>query len=156
MSGDSGSKEQHPALAPTVQGSTLQDEIRSQTGSDSTQPRRIDRFVILRKLGEGGMGVVYAAYDNQLDRKVAIKVVRGQRQRSPQARARMLREAQSMARLSHPNVVHVYEVGDYQGQVFVAMEYIEGHNLRHWCTQSERSKIIRSLVILTSISVSPW
>ena len=94
---------------------------------------RIGRFTILGRLGEGAMGIVYAAYDDQLDRKVAVKVLRSDTtRREPQARERLLREAQAMARLSHPNIVTVHEVGDHDGEVFIAMEFVRGQNLASW------------------------
>ncbi|MBX7082465.1 MAG: serine/threonine-protein kinase [Nannocystaceae bacterium] len=97
-------------------------------------PTRLGRFAVLRRLGAGGMGVVYLAHDHTLDRRLAIKLLAtrryGERER---ARARLVgREAQAMARLSHPNVVQVYEVGEHDGDVFVAMELIDGLNLRAW------------------------
>jgi WD40 repeat protein/predicted Ser/Thr protein kinase len=91
----------------------------------------IGRFMVLRKLGEGGMGQVYAAYDTDLDRKVAIKLLSSNYQ-SHTAIARLTREAQGLARLSHPNVVAVYEVGQHQGAVFIAMEYVDGQTLRDY------------------------
>jgi tetratricopeptide (TPR) repeat protein/predicted Ser/Thr protein kinase len=92
---------------------------------------RIDRFVVLGPLGSGGMGIVYAAYDPQLDRKVAIKLVRswGAAQRD-EDRERLIREARALAKLSHPNVVPVYEVGLHDGNVFLAMEFVRGETLR--------------------------
>ncbi|MBA3545989.1 MAG: protein kinase [Nannocystis sp.] len=102
------------------------------------EPGRIGRFVVLRRLGAGGMGVVYAAYDEELDRKLAIKVVREDTQ-GAQGRTRMQREAQAMARLSHPNVVQIYEAGEFAGQVYVAMEFIKGQNLSEWLAAEERS-----------------
>ncbi|MDC0718939.1 serine/threonine-protein kinase [Nannocystis bainbridge] len=93
----------------------------------------IGRFTILERLGEGAMGIVYAAYDDQLDRKVAVKVLRNDTaRREPLARERMLREAQAMARVSHPNIVTVHEVGDHDGEVFIAMEFVRGQNLAQW------------------------
>jgi len=103
------------------------------------EPGRIHRFAVLRRLGAGGMGVVYAAYDEELDRKIAIKVVREDTHGGAQGRERMKREAQAMARLSHPNVVQVYEAGEFAGQVFVAMEFIKGQNLSEWLAAEERS-----------------
>ncbi len=94
---------------------------------------------MLYTLGEGGMGVVYAARDNKLGRKVAIKVVHKAPGDESRGRARMLREAQAMARLSHPNVVQVYEVGEHDGQVYVAMEFVKGRTLRDWQNESTRS-----------------
>jgi WD40 repeat protein/tRNA A-37 threonylcarbamoyl transferase component Bud32 len=91
----------------------------------------IARFTVLRKLGEGGMGIVYAAYDDELDRKIAIKVVRAERV-DELTRARVLREAQAMAKLSHPNVVQIYDVGVHHEQVYVAMEFVAGPTLAAW------------------------
>ncbi|MFV8753538.1 protein kinase domain-containing protein [Nannocystaceae bacterium ST9] len=93
--------------------------------------RRIARFTLLRKLGEGGMGIVHAAYDDELDRKVAIKLVRGERV-DELARARVLREAQALARVSHPNVVQIYDVGVHDEQIYVAMEFVAGPTLAAW------------------------
>jgi tetratricopeptide (TPR) repeat protein len=91
----------------------------------------IGRFIIVAPLGEGGMGAVYAAYDPQLDRKVAVKVIRSELLGDAQIdfRARLLREAQALARLSHPNVVGVYEAGSFADNVFFAMEFVEGVTL---------------------------
>ncbi len=83
---------------------------------------RIDRFLILRSVGAGAMGVVYAAFDEELDRKVAIKLLRAGLRDTANASARMQREAQAMARLSHPNVVQIHQVGVFGGRVFIAME----------------------------------
>ena len=99
----------------------------------------IGRYVVLRRLGAGGMGVVFAAYDPQLDRKIALKLLRtgiglGERE----ANARLVREAQSIARLSHPNVVAVYDVGTAGTDVYLAMEFVEGDTLTHWLRRWER------------------
>lgn len=87
---------------------------------------------MLEKLGQGGMGMVFAAYDPELDRKVAIKLIRDDRDCNEEQRARTRREAQSMAKLSHPNVVQVFEVGEHEGQLFVAMEFVRGRTLGAW------------------------
>ena len=101
-----------------------------------SRPPRIGRYLIVDELGRGGMGVVYAAYDPELDRKVAIKFLLGEG-RDPDAKARLLREAQSMARLSHAHVVHVHDVGTTEeGAVFIAMEYIQGQTLGQWLKSS--------------------
>jgi len=99
----------------------------------------IDRFLVIEPLGEGGMGVVYAAYDPELDRKVAIKLLHPRVGDSADLRARLLREAQAMARLSHPNVVSVYDVGTFKDDVFVAMEFVDGRTLRAWLKEKARS-----------------
>ncbi|HUQ05109.1 MAG TPA: protein kinase [Kofleriaceae bacterium] len=100
----------------------------------------IDRYVVLRRVGAGGMGVVYAAYDPQLDRKVALKLLRtGIGIGEGEAKARLVREAQAIAQLSHPNVVAVYDVGaTREGDVYVAMEFVEGDTLTQWLHRWER------------------
>ncbi len=95
------------------------------------QGAQIGRYVVLGKLGSGGMGAVYAAHDPDLDRNVAIKLLRDRI--SPQSSKRLAREARALARLSHPNVVQVYDAGLHEGQVFVAMELVEGQDLKKWC-----------------------
>ena len=99
---------------------------------------QIGPFVVLRKLGEGAMGVVYAGYDVQLDRKVAIKLVHRHLLNNPEVRVRMMREAQAMARLSSPNVVHVYQVGEHDDGIYLAMEYIDGQTLAAWLRAKPR------------------
>lgn len=99
------------------------------------KPVRIGRFLVLNGIGSGSMGVVYAAYDPELDRKVAVKLLNPSLTRSSRestARARLVREAQAMARLSHPNVAAIYDVGTVAGQIFIAMEYIHGKTLKQW------------------------
>jgi hypothetical protein len=92
----------------------------------------LGRYVLLDPVGRGGMGVVYAAFDPELDRKVAIKLVRPGMAEGGLAAARtqLLSEAQAVARLSHPNLVTVYDVGTFGGEVFFAMEYVKGDTLR--------------------------
>jgi serine/threonine protein kinase len=104
---------------------------------DGEMPSRIGRFFIFRQLGEGGMGRVFLGYDEELDRKLAIKLWHGARDHT--MRVRVLREAQALARLSHPNVITVYEVGEEQGRVYLAMEYVEGETLRRWVEDKPRT-----------------
>ncbi|MCA9678315.1 MAG: protein kinase, partial [Myxococcales bacterium] len=101
----------------------------------------IGRYIILARLGAGGMGVVFTAYDPQLDRKVALKLLRtGSGLAEGEARARLVREAQAIAQLSHPNVVAVYDVGTADsGDVYIAMEFVEGETLTSWLGHWERS-----------------
>jgi predicted Ser/Thr protein kinase len=100
----------------------------------------LGRYVVLDPIGAGGMGVVYAAYDFGLDRKVALKLVRGDV--SPAARderrMRLLEEAQAVARLTHPNVIAVHDVGSWQEEIFIAMEYVEGATLDQWLASTPR------------------
>ena len=96
----------------------------------------LGRYLVLQTLGEGAMGQIYAAYDPQLDRRVAIKLLKPLSGAEPTLlQSRLLREAQAMARLSHPNVVSVHDVGAADGQIFVAMELVEGTTLRSWLDQ---------------------
>jgi eukaryotic-like serine/threonine-protein kinase len=97
----------------------------------------IHRYVLLDRVGAGAMGVVYEAYDYALDRKVALKLVRDPGWGA--ARRRLLREAQALAQLSHPNVVTVFDVGTFRAQVFVAMEFVAGQTLRAWLGDAPRS-----------------
>ena len=97
------------------------------------------RYWVLDVRGAGGMGVVYTAYDPELDRKVALKLVRPQSsRRGVDLRARLVREARALARISHPNVVPVYDVGEQGGEVFIAMELVAGPTLARWQTTAER------------------
>ena len=92
----------------------------------------IGRFLALEKLGQGGMGEVYAAFDPQLNRRIAVKLMLSEDADGQAGRERMLREAQAMAQLSHPNVLPVYEAGEHEGRIFIAMELVEGQTLRRW------------------------
>lgn len=104
---------------------------------------RMGRFTILDEIGRGGMGTVYAAYDESLDRKVAIKVLHSDRS-SPDDQARFHREARALARLPHPNVVTVHEVGHTDdAQLYLAMEFIHGQNLRDWLCAKPNWRDIR-------------
>ncbi len=102
----------------------------------------LGRYVIVEKLGAGGMGVVYAAHDPVLDRKVAVKLLRGDwvsGRAVDEGRARLLREGQIMARLSSAQVVMVLDVGTWRGRDFVAMELIDGTTLKGWLRAEPRS-----------------
>jgi tetratricopeptide (TPR) repeat protein/predicted Ser/Thr protein kinase len=98
----------------------------------------VGRYMILYRVGSGGMGVIYAAYDPRLDRKVALKILRSDLD-SPGRRELLRREAKAMARLDHPHVVGVYDVGEDRHGIFLAMEYVEGRTLRGWLEDSPRS-----------------
>lgn len=101
---------------------------------------QIGRFVVTKQLGVGGMGVVYAAEDPELGRQVAVKLLRGAVARdSIQAARRVMREARLAARVSHPNVVSLYEVGQHEDRVFIAMELVTGSSLTAWLKERPRS-----------------
>ncbi len=102
---------------------------------------RVGRYLVLATLGSGGMGVVFTAYDPQLDRKVALKLLRGNLGvNAKEARTRLKREAQAIAQLNHPNVVGVYDVGTTEsGDVYIAMEFVEGDTLTSWLKKWPRT-----------------
>ena len=98
--------------------------------------------MVLGLLGRGGMGEVYAAHDPELDRTVAIKLLRAMRAAAAATAtrgARLLREAQAIAKVSHPNVVVVYDVGTVDDRIFIAMEFVDGHTLGYWMQAEQRT-----------------
>jgi formylglycine-generating enzyme required for sulfatase activity len=110
----------------------------------------LGRYLVLEQLGAGAMGVVYAAYDPELDRKIAIKILRPQEGKGDRARRqeRLVREAKAMAKLSHPNVGAIYDVGVHGDQVFLAMEFLSGGTLRDWVDAKKRPwrEIVRMFI----------
>jgi len=113
------------------------ESIRSALFPRFKQVRTLGRYELRRRIGDGGMGIVLAAHDPQLDREVAIKIVRPQVD-DKDGHARLLEEARAAARLSHPNVVAIHDVGIHDGRIFVAMELVRGTALRLWL-QEERA-----------------
>jgi len=100
----------------------------------------IGRFVVLGLIGRGAMGEVYVARDPELDRKIAIKLLRTEAGDSDAgASSRFIREAQAAAKISDPNVIVIYDVGTFAGRVFIAMELVEGHTLNFWLQRKQRS-----------------
>ncbi|MFE8601212.1 protein kinase domain-containing protein [Archangium violaceum] len=113
----------------------------SQPGSLLWRGALLGRYVLLEPIGQGGMGIVYAGYDPELDRRVALKWHRpSNRPDDTQEQERLLREARAMARVSHPHVVPIFDVGLFEGGVFLAMELVEGDNLRAWLRHAPRSR----------------
>ena len=102
----------------------------------SRPAHHLGRYVVTGTLGRGAMGTVFKAFDPSLDRRVALKVLH--KELDAQHTTRLLREAQALAKLSHPNVVQVYEVGEVEGQTFVAMELVKGKTLREWMRAKPR------------------
>ncbi len=155
---DTTTVEPRPSRLPTEKvappprpASAIRDSRPATTGDPLTLGSQLDRYLLRQKLGQGGMGVVYRAYDPKLDRNVALKVLHPQRlqprgrdraknaRRAEQARQRLLREAWALARLTHPNVVTVYDIGSHGDQVFLAMELIEGETLSTWSRRQRAS-----------------
>jgi tetratricopeptide (TPR) repeat protein len=123
-------------------GDSSSTSARPSSSSDAA-PARVGRYVILAQIGRGGMGIVYAAYDPELDRKIAIKLIDPRRD-DVVNRTRLLREAQAMAKLQHPNVVAVHDVGVFDERVFVAMEFVCGRTLSRYL--AERARPWREIV----------
>jgi hypothetical protein len=113
--------------------------VVSEPVADIRHGTKIGRFVVGGELGKGGMGVVYAAHDRELDRQVALKVMRSAAA-THEERMRMLREGQAMARITHPNVITVYEVGVEGGHVFLAQELLDDGTLGDWLDEEPRSQ----------------
>ncbi|MCA9660483.1 MAG: serine/threonine protein kinase, partial [Myxococcales bacterium] len=128
------------ALARTI-AEAADDELALKTGAI------VGRYVVVEHLGSGAMGSVFAAYDPELERRVAIKILH-ERSADESSRLRMLREAQAMARLQHPNVVAVFDVGAYDGRIWLAMELVEGQTLGAWLRAAERewAEVVEVLV----------
>ena len=103
-----------------------------------TKGMEFGRYKIVHRIGSGGMGTVYSAFDPTLDRTVALKVLHDKVENAD-AEQRLLREAQAMARLSHPNVVTVHDAGMKDGRPYVAMEFVDGYDLRTWLRREKRS-----------------
>jgi serine/threonine protein kinase len=136
-----------PTLASVPDVAFQATEVAHQSGAPAPRGRlaagtKLGRYVLGDMLGRGGMGVVYVAHDPDLHRDVAIKVLRPELSRAdPDATRRIVREAQAMARVAHPNVVPVFDVGTVDGQVFIAMEKVAGKNLREWLDAAPRSTV---------------
>ncbi|MBV1857531.1 MAG: protein kinase [Nannocystaceae bacterium] len=108
--------------------------LRGLLGEGSAAPK-IGRFTVLERLGSGASGAVFTAYDDVLDRRVALKVLR----KAQADRDALLPEARILAQLRHPNVIAVHEAGVFEGQVFVAMEFVAGGTLRGWLDAQPRT-----------------
>ncbi|QRK09283.1 tetratricopeptide repeat protein [Archangium violaceum] len=110
-------------------------EVPDGTLPPLTRGATVSRYVVLERIGQGAMGVVYAAYDPELDRQVALKLLRPEGRHVEELRRRLLREAQSLARLSHPNVVSAHDVGTCGDGLFLTMDLVEGTTLAEWLKQ---------------------
>ncbi|MCY1066763.1 serine/threonine-protein kinase [Nannocystis sp. RBIL2] len=122
-----------PRTAVTVSAHAGQD------GPSGEAPVRIGRYLLAGPIGRGGMGVVYLARDEVLGRRVALKLLDSGAAMATQ-QARLLLEAQALARLAHPNVVTVHEAGEHAGRIFLAMEFVPGDTLRAWQRERERDR----------------
>ncbi|MCA9687666.1 MAG: protein kinase, partial [Myxococcales bacterium] len=116
-------------LGSSARGRTATSQTASVVGQDA---KRIGRYIVLSTLGAGAMGTVLEAYDPELDRKIALKLLKYRGHDPRAAQLRLQREAQALAKLNHPYVVAVYDVGPHDDQLFVAMEFVRGQTLRQW------------------------
>ncbi|MEM9454373.1 MAG: serine/threonine-protein kinase [Myxococcota bacterium] len=143
--GASGHRDAPGDAASTQQ--RIEAKVRQRLFAPQPTLTHIGRFRVLEPVGRGGMGVVYAAYDENLDRKVAIKILLADELPNEEDRLRFFREAQALARLSHPHVVTVHEVGQSDGQVFLAMEYIRGQSFVDWLhTKPDWPQVVEAFV----------
>jgi hypothetical protein len=132
--------------APPAARPERSDPATSQTPGPNSL---VGRYRLLRLVGRGGMGEVYAAHDPELDRRVAIKILRADARPDDVETARLLREAQAVAKLSHPNVIAIHDVGTAAGRMFLAMELVEGETLAVWLVRRRRpvDEILRMFVL---------
>ena len=119
------------SLEAAPAGAETREYSSSEQVDDNSPPARLGRYMVLEEIGRGGMGVVWTAYDPKLDRKVAIKLLKASARPSVR-QARFILEAQSLARLSHPNIVTVHDVDTHEGRLYMAMEYVPGQTLEDW------------------------
>ena len=111
----------------------------------------IGRYKLLDTLGQGGMGVVYRAFDTLLERTVALKVIGTQIDSNPETRARFLREARAAGQLSHRNIVTIFDLGEHDGHPFLAMEYLEGEDLQQRLSGGVKMSIARKVDLAIDI-----
>jgi serine/threonine protein kinase len=150
--GDVTRKELRPMLGgarprPPVEMRQARANLESRLFGTQQRPVNLGRYLLLDRIGAGGAGVVYAAYDPELERKVAIKLVHAEaaKQGGSGHTDRIVREAQALAQLNHPNVVGVYDVGTYDATeldgagVFIVMELVHGSTLGAWIKAETRS-----------------
>lgn len=141
--GSARALEDPDSFTTTHQSGEKRDPTLDERGPVLNKGEPIDRYVVLDQRGRGGMGEVYAAWDPVLDRKVALKVLKaeyeGAGKLADELRLRLMREAQSLAKVNHPGVVTVHDVGIVEGKVYVAMEFVEGQSLTEWLREKKRS-----------------
>jgi serine/threonine protein kinase len=127
----------HDTVVRTIECDVAREATRQRLFGVAAEVHKVSRFVLCERVGKGAMGTVYAAYDPELDRRIAVKLIDTPRNDGRDSLRRLQAEGRAMARLSHPNVVTVYEVGMHEGAggrplLYVAMRFVEGLTLRQW------------------------
>src|SRR5712692_12047676 len=113
--------------------------------------RNLGDFQLLRKLGQGGMGQVYLAEQISLKRKVALKILRSDLAANPSALQRFKVEAEAVGRATHANIVQVYVTGEAEGLHYMALEYVEGRNLREFIAKKGPPDVLLALTIMRQV-----
>src|SRR6185369_14389855 len=116
--------------------------------------RTLGDFHILRRIGSGGMGQVYLARQTSLKREVAVKLLRGELTSNPTALARFQAEAQAVAKLNHPNIVHIHQIGEADGLRFMVLEYVNGRNLRDYLARKGPPDLPVTLSIMRQVALA--
>ncbi len=114
-------------------------------------PERIGKYQILERIGRGGMGMIFKAHDPMLDRTVALKVISSEIEVTDELRARFFREAQACARLSHPNIVTIHDMGEDAGRLYIVMEFLDGEELRHFITSRKMLPLEDKLSVMLQV-----
>src|SRR5262245_61046871 len=114
-------------------------------------PEKIGKYKILERIGRGGMGMIYKAHDPILNRPVALKVISTDIDVTDEIRTRFFREAQACARLNHPNIVTVYDMGEDSGQMFIVMELLDGVELRRLIADRAAIALEEKLSIMVQV-----
>ncbi len=130
----------------------------SDSKSPKPQPdltgRTLGDFHILRRIGAGGMGQVYLARQTSLKREVALKLLRGELNTNPTALARFQAEAQAVAKLNHPNIVHIHQIGEADGLRYMVLEYVEGRNLREYLMRKGPPDVPITLSVIRQVALA--
>jgi predicted Ser/Thr protein kinase len=139
-----------PAPAPVdeLERERVRAQVAGRLFGQAPAQVRVGRYVVQGAMGQGATGIVYRAFDEQLHRMVALKLLNGAVAQTDQHRERLMREARAMAQLSHPNVALVHEIGWHEGRHFIAMELLEGGTLGQWSKAERRDwrEIVRKLL----------
>jgi serine/threonine-protein kinase len=116
-------------------------------------PERIGRYQVIERIGRGAMGLVYRARDESMNREVALKVLTADIEDDPDIRARFHREAEAAARLSHPNIITIYDVGEDGDRFFIVMELLRGSILRDYIKQPDGARLDRKLDLMVQLCI---